>query len=294
MHKKSEEKLGQLRAEIAAFVHERASLKDSLRRVQGALRHETRQLSAKSETETAPADKPEGGEVEPDTPKGDNTPSKKRPRSVITADTADSPPAPAAADKAAAASEEAPAAADSEKRASAAEAAPAAKRPRIELDDSAKQRTAKLFGHLMGHLKKAKARLESERDTKTAELQQDAARRVQEKLEREKTAQAEARIQTLKATEASLKEKLRRLQWEISCRETLCLRCQLEIHYTIMQGFIKTTAEPTLFWVPRVHNEETRNLQQETAAQIEKKIRSLHEQLRTVPYEEWVVIAKPT
>lgn len=297
MHENHEEKLNQLRAEIAAFVHERATIKESLRRVQGALRHETRQLlpdSAKSHTATkadqTSATPPPASNVDKEGGLSDTEPSsRKRPRpeqeqsqepsnSKVSA----SEPSSTAADKKGAI----PAATVTE------EVDPPVKRPRLELDDSAKQRTAKLFGHLMGHLKKAKARLESERDTKAAELQQETARRVEEKLEREKTALAEARVQTLKETEAALREKLRRVQWELSCRETLCLRYQLEIHYTIMQGFIKTTAEPTLFWVPRVHNEETRNLQKETAAQIEKKIKSLHEQLRAVPYEEWITLTK--
>eukprot|EP01054_Gregarina_sp_Poly1_P002810 Gregarina_sp_Poly_1__2809@NODE_1781_length_3339_cov_73_424817_g1159_i0_p2_GENE_NODE_1781_length_3339_cov_73_424817_g1159_i0NODE_1781_length_3339_cov_73_424817_g1159_i0_p2_ORF_typecomplete_len280_score49_59Pinin_SDK_memA/PF04696_13/1_8e04Pinin_SDK_memA/PF04696_13/9_2e17DUF1387/PF07139_11/0_07DUF1387/PF07139_11/1_8e04GIT_CC/PF16559_5/16GIT_CC/PF16559_5/0_8RseA_N/PF03872_13/77RseA_N/PF03872_13/2_5LCD1/PF09798_9/3_3Syntaxin6_N/PF09177_11/81Syntaxin6_N/PF09177_11/4_5TMEM108/PF15759_5/15CCDC106/PF1579 len=259
MQDKNEEKLAQLRAEIQAFVHERSTLKDSLRRVQGALRQEARLQQnekqpnvpeqPKETADTECLNKPASDTVVPES----ESPSRKRARETEGSETEK----------------------DGEDQATESAAQPTeppvVKRPRLELDDSAKQRTAKLFGHLMGHLKKAKERLDSDRDTKAAELQLETARRVREKLEREKTALAAARVQSLKETEASLKEKLRRVQWELSSRETLCLRYQLELHYTIMQAFIKTTAEPTLFWVPRVHNDQTRSLQQETAAQIEKK-----------------------
>eukprot|EP01056_Protomagalhaensia_sp_Gyna25_P005775 Protomagalhaensia_sp_Gyna_25__5774@NODE_842_length_2521_cov_412_135375_g664_i0_p1_GENE_NODE_842_length_2521_cov_412_135375_g664_i0NODE_842_length_2521_cov_412_135375_g664_i0_p1_ORF_typecomplete_len379_score81_49Pinin_SDK_memA/PF04696_13/1_8e03Pinin_SDK_memA/PF04696_13/1_2e16YlqD/PF11068_8/70YlqD/PF11068_8/0_14LIN52/PF10044_9/42LIN52/PF10044_9/1_6GIT_CC/PF16559_5/2_3GIT_CC/PF16559_5/10DUF5398/PF17376_2/14DUF5398/PF17376_2/67Exonuc_VII_L/PF02601_15/1e03Exonuc_VII_L/PF02601_15/0_049_NODE_842_length len=283
-------RLTQARADIAHFVSERTATRDALRRVQGAYRQESKLLEPKEDPPSrkrprpepqtneeqdkpSPApktDKPEQTEVTPesDGKVEESSPDNSGNNQMDTNDGAEEEETPTS---------------------SPGPTGPVAKRPKIELDDFAKKRTANLFGHLMGHLKKAKARLDSEKDTRAAELQQETNRRVEEKLEKEKTALAVARLQSLKEQESSLQEKLRHIQWELSCRETLCLRYELELHYTMIQGFIKTAAEPTLFWMPRMHNRVTRVLQQETAAQIEKKIRSLQEQLKPLSFEEWKI-----
>eukprot|EP01053_Blabericola_migrator_P008485 Blabericola_migrator_1__8484@NODE_4423_length_1168_cov_164_445958_g2735_i0_p1_GENE_NODE_4423_length_1168_cov_164_445958_g2735_i0NODE_4423_length_1168_cov_164_445958_g2735_i0_p1_ORF_typecomplete_len304_score74_45Pinin_SDK_memA/PF04696_13/1_8e04Pinin_SDK_memA/PF04696_13/2_6e17GIT_CC/PF16559_5/1_8e03GIT_CC/PF16559_5/1_9GIT_CC/PF16559_5/5Hamartin/PF04388_12/1_6RSB_motif/PF16294_5/1_8e04RSB_motif/PF16294_5/3_3e03RSB_motif/PF16294_5/3_4_NODE_4423_length_1168_cov_164_445958_g2735_i01511062 len=279
-----EQRLQQVRADIAYFVEERALAREQLRKVQSAFRRETKLLEAAKEIPNDPS--PDNSDVKTESP------SRKRPRTEESTSQENVTETDGKQEDSASPtelSENRPKdqSEDHEEVNESAAPEPPAKRPKVDLDDSTKKRTAKLFGHLMGHLKKAKARLDSERDTKAAELQLETARRVQEKLEKGKAALTVARLQTLKETEAALKEKLRHIQWEISCRETLSLRYQLELHYTHMQGFIKTAAEPTLFWIPRVHNKESRLLQQETGAQIEKKIRSLQEQLKPLTYEEW-------
>eukprot|EP00914_Ancora_sagittata_P003094 GHVO01006432.1.p1 GENE.GHVO01006432.1~~GHVO01006432.1.p1 ORF type:complete len:104 (-),score=14.82 GHVO01006432.1:267-554(-) len=81
-------------------------------------------------------------------------------------------------------------------------------------------------------------------------------------------------------------ERCRRVEREITLKETQLLRLNLETHYKRMAQFIRTRAEPTIFWMPAEHNERTQLLQDETAAQIESKIKHLVTHLPEATVEE--------
>jgi len=152
------------------------------------------------------------------------------------------------------------------------------KRPKVSLDNKTVARTRNLFGSLVGHLKKAKDTLEKEKDTKQAELHKIQGERVDQKLKFERRNLAELRRRELKEKKQNDVKRIREVQREITVKELELLKLNLETHYTRMTNFIRTRAEPTLFWLPAIHCEESRTVQEETRAAIEHKIESLNEQ----------------
>jgi len=130
----------------------------------------------------------------------------------------------------------------------------------------------------LGHLKKAKDTLEKEKDTKQAELHKIQEERVDQKLKYERKNLAELRRRELKEKKQNDVKRIREVQREITAKELELLKLNLENHYTRMMNFIRTRSEPTLFWLPSVHCDQSRALQEETRAAIEHKIESLNEQ----------------
>jgi len=61
--------------------------------------------------------------------------------------------------------------------------------------------------------------------------------------------------------------------------EMLRLQRRLESHYSLMMNFIRTKAEPTIFYLPAKHIKETEQALEETRAAIKHKIASLKEVL---------------
>jgi len=152
------------------------------------------------------------------------------------------------------------------------------KRPKVSLDNKTVSRTRNLFGSLVGHLKKAKDTLEKEKDTKQAEMHKIQGERVDQKLKCERRNLAELRRRELKEKKQNDVKRIREVQREITVKELELLKLNLETHYTRMMNFIRTRAEPTLFWLPAIHCDESRTVQGETRAAIEHKIESLNEQ----------------
>jgi len=66
-------------------------------------------------------------------------------------------------------------------------------------------------------------------------------------------------------------------------REAQLLHQRLQGHYTHMKGFIRTQAEPTIFYLPAKHTPETERALNETRTAIEQKIRALRAHLRGPP-----------
>jgi hypothetical protein len=64
------------------------------------------------------------------------------------------------------------------------------------------------------------------------------------------------------------------------------LQRRLESHYSSMQNFIRTRAEPTIFYLPAKHNSETRKQLEETRAAINHKISSLKVHLQTAVMQD--------
>jgi hypothetical protein len=68
---------------------------------------------------------------------------------------------------------------------------------------------------------------------------------------------------------------------EDEAKELRALQRRLEAHYSSMKNFIRTQAEPTIFYLPAKHNSETRKQLEETRAAISSKIASLKVHLQS-------------
>jgi len=79
------------------------------------------------------------------------------------------------------------------------------------------------------------------------------------------------------------KEEPKETAEEAEERELTELQHRLEGHYTNMKNFIRTRAEPTVFYLPAQHNAKTERSLRETRAAIEQKIKSLKVHLREPP-----------
>jgi len=64
-------------------------------------------------------------------------------------------------------------------------------------------------------------------------------------------------------------------------KEMVLLQGRLEGHYAMMKNFIRTRAEPTIFYLPVKHTPETEESLNETRVALEQKILSLKVHLRT-------------
>ncbi|XP_053992562.1 uncharacterized protein LOC128883827 [Hylaeus volcanicus] len=155
------------------------------------------------------------------------------------------------------------------------DAFPVEKRPKVTLDDSSIKRNRNLFGSLLGHLKKAKICLDSEKTTRAAELQQQAEQQVIQKLALERKNLAELRRRDYQDRQRNDLARMRDLQKELHCKEMEILSLNLQNHFILMKNFIRTETLPMLFWIPGIHNKETERLSAVTSKQIQDKVESL-------------------
>merc|ERR1719163_1992108 len=63
-------------------------------------------------------------------------------------------------------------------------------------------------------------------------------------------------------------------------KETLLLQKRLKQHYSLMMNFIRTKAEPTIFYLPAKHTPRTEQLLKETRVAIRHKVASLEADLQ--------------
>merc|ERR1719409_913108 len=70
------------------------------------------------------------------------------------------------------------------------------------------------------------------------------------------------------------------IEKQIAEKELLLLQRRLESHYSLMMKFIRTQAEPTIFFLPTKHNKETEAKLEDTRGAIKKKIASLKTHLQ--------------
>lgn len=143
-------------------------------------------------------------------------------------------------------------------------------------------RSRNLFGKLLGHLHSAKERLNKEKSTKMSQLQQAALGKVEAKVNMNRMNIKEFRrgqfAQQMKEEEVKAKE----LDKMIAEKELLLLQRRLESHYGLMMNFIRTKAQPTIFFLPAKHTRDTEKQLEETRAAIKAKIASLKVQLQQV------------
>mmetsp|Transcript_77734 Transcript_77734/g.140259 ORF Transcript_77734/g.140259 Transcript_77734/m.140259 type:complete len:368 (-) Transcript_77734:131-1234(-) len=141
-------------------------------------------------------------------------------------------------------------------------------------------RSRNLFGKLLGHLHSAKDRLTKEKSTKMSELQQKALSRVEEKVGLTRMNIKEFRKGQFSTSMAEESEKLKEIEKTIAEKELVLLQLRLESHYSLMMNFIRTKAQPTIFFLPAKHTRDTEKLLEETRSAIKHKIASLKVQLQ--------------
>lgn len=140
-------------------------------------------------------------------------------------------------------------------------------------------RSRNLFGKLLGHLHSAKDRLAKEKTTKMSEMQQKALGRAEEKLNMNKM-----NIKTFRSGQYAKqmeeeRAKIAEIDQQIAEKELLLLQRRLESHYSMMMNFIRTKAQPTIFFLPAKHTRDTEKQLDETRTAIKHKISSLKVQL---------------
>jgi len=144
-------------------------------------------------------------------------------------------------------------------------------------------RSRLMFGKLIGHLQSAKKRLELEKGWKSTELNLKAVARLEQKLTHEKTNIKELRKRQFEQQRREEELKVAQIEKNIEEKEILLLQRRLEGHYSLMMNFIRTKAEPTIFYLPAKHTKDTDHVLEETRAAIKHKIASLKVQLQPLP-----------
>lgn len=147
-------------------------------------------------------------------------------------------------------------------------------------------RSRNLFGKLLGHLHSAKSKLEMEKSAKSTELRQQASQRLEEKLNTSKMNIKEFRKHSFEQQIKDEAVKSQELFKIIQEKELLLLQRRLESHYSLMMNFIKTEAQPTIFYLPSRHSRDTEQKLEDTRATIKHKIASLKVQLQQTETHE--------
>mmetsp|Transcript_53060 Transcript_53060/g.148948 ORF Transcript_53060/g.148948 Transcript_53060/m.148948 type:complete len:374 (+) Transcript_53060:109-1230(+) len=147
-------------------------------------------------------------------------------------------------------------------------------------------RNRNFFGKLLGHIHSAKTALEREKGTKAAELNQKAQERIEDKLSVSKTNIKEFRKTQYANKIKEDQAKVVQIAKSIEEKEMLLLQKRLEHHYSLMMNFIRTNAEPTIFYLPAKHTKETERAFEETRAAIKRKLSSLKVELRPIAEDE--------
>merc|ERR1711972_1120282 len=115
------------------------------------------------------------------------------------------------------------------------------------------------------------------------ELRLKAQERTEERLQKEKLNIQEIRKQQFEQQKKDEELKMSMIEKQIEEKELLLLQRRLESHYSLMMNFIRTQAEPTIFFLPAKHNKETEAKLEDTRAAIKHKIASLKVQLQALP-----------
>jgi len=145
------------------------------------------------------------------------------------------------------------------------------------------KRTRNLFAGMLGHLNKAKSRLDVEKGSKAHELRMKAEQRSDERLSKAASDVKELRKRQFEEQKKEEETKMVSIEKQIAEKELLLLQRRLESHYSLMMNFIRTQAEPTIFYLPAKHNKETEAKLEETRGAIKHKIASLKVQLQPLP-----------
>lgn len=117
-----------------------------------------------------------------------------------------------------------------------------------------------LLGSVLMHLGSARKRLQM--DEKKAERK------------RPKIVQL-SQPSTSGVMKSTLKPKLRVTKTSVKVEENTDLEVRLAEHYSHMMNFIRTKAEPILFYLPATHNSESQRCLEETQKTIRRKIEML-------------------
>jgi len=147
-------------------------------------------------------------------------------------------------------------------------------------------RSRNLFGKLLGHLHSAKSNLAKEKSSKSSELQQKALNRVEEKVNLSRMNIKEFRKGHFEQQMKEDQEKVAEIEKQLAAKEVLLLQRVLESHYSNMMNYIRTKAQPTIFFLPAKHTKDTEKQLEETRSAIKNKIASIKVQLQQEDEEE--------
>mmetsp|Transcript_45874 Transcript_45874/g.116663 ORF Transcript_45874/g.116663 Transcript_45874/m.116663 type:complete len:230 (+) Transcript_45874:1793-2482(+) len=155
-----------------------------------------------------------------------------------------------------------------------------------------------MLGSLMGHLVSARRRLQSD-ETGTAGASSRLRRPIRTvAAAAAATAAARAAVVSVRASQpAAVVERPKERRRDAGKanhependrathdKEMHLLQQRLEGHYTDMKNFIRTRAEPTIFYLPAKHTSKTQRCLEETRSAIEQKIRALKVHLRSAVF----------
>jgi len=148
------------------------------------------------------------------------------------------------------------------------------------------KRSRNLFGSMLGHLARAKKGLDDEKGLKTTELNKKAQERLKEKLLLSQMNIADYRKDQFDKQRTENQAKMNQLDKAIEAKELVLLRKRLEDHYKLMMNFIRTKAEPTIFYLPAKHIKSTEAMLEDTRSAIKRKIASLKIELQPSPDDD--------
>merc|ERR1719329_1855442 len=154
-------------------------------------------------------------------------------------------------------------------------------------------RSRNMFGKLLGHLQKAKTNLDNERGSKFFDLNTKAKTKAESKIALDKVNIQDLRMRQFENQQKEEEAKVQMMEKQIEEKELLLLQLRLEKHYGLMMNFIRTKAEPTIFYLPAKHTKETESMLEETRDAIKHKITSLKVQLQPIQDESGQVEGAP-
>lgn len=147
-----------------------------------------------------------------------------------------------------------------------------------------------ILGTMQRHLASAKQQLSAETGgIKVKEEERwepaDAASEDLSADDDEEASQSPPRKRAKHAQDSDSEEKRQDLAVR-EAKEMKALQGRLESHYSSMKNFIRTKAEPTIFYLPAKHNKESKRELEETRTAISQKISSLKAHLHSMPADE--------
>lgn len=141
------------------------------------------------------------------------------------------------------------------------------------------KRSRNLFGGMLRTLQAAKSQIDKEKGTKSHELRLKAEERSTQRVSDAKLNMLELRKKQFESQQDEERVKMSELDKLIQEKELELLQRRLDKHYSLMMNFIRTQAEPTIFFLPSKLNKEADSKLEETRGAIKHKIASLKVQL---------------
>jgi hypothetical protein len=123
-------------------------------------------------------------------------------------------------------------------------------------DSAVKARSRRLFGGLLGHLGSAKKKLEADADVLAKRRsQQDFAASKAHRLKREALAAAKHACKEVKYKELAARDEI---LTNLRKTEAALLHADFSAKCDLLKAFLRTEAEPKIFWLPKRHTDATR------------------------------------
>ena len=123
-------------------------------------------------------------------------------------------------------------------------------------DSAVKARSRRLFGGLLGHLGSAKKKLEADADVLAKRRsQQDFAASKAHRLKREALAAAKHACKEVKYKELAARDEI---LTNLRKTEAALLHADFAAKCDLLKAFLRTEAEPKIFWLPKRHTDATR------------------------------------